>query len=69
MDVEERRINGGGGLGSVRSILQVKTCLNKPPFKKLLKKSLTPAELDRTQALNWRVKQAPSQSDIIWENM
>jgi hypothetical protein len=51
-----RRVNSGFGFVSFISNLQVKTCLNKSYFKKLIQKSLTPSELERTKALSWRIK-------------
>jgi hypothetical protein len=38
---EKRKINGGFGFVSFISNLQVKTCLNRQQFRKLLKKYLT----------------------------
>ena len=63
------RTNGGFGFVSFISNLQVKKCLYKNEYKALVCAGLSQEERVETQALQWRIRQAPSQSDIIWENM
>lgn len=50
------------------SNLQVKQCLHKN-FKKLLAENMSAKELADTGANHLKIHSAPSQSDIIWENV
>lgn len=64
-DIQEERekrmkTNGGFGFVTFLSNLQVKKCLHKNHFKTMIMDTLTQEERLSTQALQWKVRQAPS---------
>lgn len=70
--VERRKVslgNSGFAFVSFQSNLQVKKCLLTGLFKRLIMENLSPEERFRSQILSWTILDAPSQSDIFWENL
>ena len=51
------------------SNLQVKRCILTSHFKGMIMENLSPEERINSKVLNWNVTEAPSQSDIIWQNI
>ena len=67
--VKASKTNGGIGYVTFLSNVDVKKVAHRKDYKKLIMENLTQQERMDTQALQWKVKQAPSYSDIIWENI
>ena len=63
------RGNGGFGFVTFSSNLQVKRCILTSHFKGMIMENLSPEERINSKVLNWNVTEAPSQSDIIWQNI
>lgn len=57
---KKMKYNGGFGFVTFISNLQVKKCMYRSEFKRLLMETLTPEERLETLALQWKIKQAPS---------
>ena len=67
----QQKLRGNGGLGFVTfsSNLQVKRCILTSHFKGMIMENLSPEERINSKVLYWNVTGAPSQSDIIWQNI
>jgi hypothetical protein len=63
------RGNSGFGFVSFQSNLQVKKCLLGGHFKRLMMENLSPDDRLKSKCMSWAILAAPSQCDILWENL
>ncbi len=60
--------NSGIGFVTFVSRLQVSRCLDKNDYYQLAMEKLSIDDRVKWGALRWKLKAAPGQSEILWEN-